>query len=214
MKIAGIDYSANCPGVVVLDLNDDLSIAGKEFVSFTQKKKDIADNIFYYKKKDFDNVYQQYIWIRDKIISYVSDCEYVAFEDYAYAAKGKVFNIAETTAIMKLWLIENGKKLRRYDPNSIKMFATGNGNAGKELMIGAYEKLPEADRFDLSGLSTIKTKEDICDAYWCSQLLLLELKLRRGLVRLKDYPEKTIKIFNRVTKSYPENILVRNFIER
>jgi len=53
---------------------------------------------------------------------------------------------------------------------------------------------------------------DISDAFFLGRILRLELMLREGIIELKDLNESERKIFLRVTKAYPENILDRPFI--
>jgi len=81
----------------------------------------------------------------------------------------------------------------------------------------AYEQ--QSDKIDLSFLPMVSEnkngnpKDNIIDAWWIAKLLLTELRLRRGLVMLKDLSEDAIKIFNRVTKSNPTNILATDFLD-
>ena len=224
MFILGVDYSVNSPGITRFSLDDNLDIINKKYVGFTNIKKNEFSNdegtIFHYKKKQFKNSIEQNLWIIDKIqtITKIKSgsqniIDYSAFEDYAYGAKGKVFNIAESTGVYKTILYNDYVNIRLYEPSVIKMFFTQMGNADKMLMDEFYEKLNKKDKFDLSMFDDGKSpKADIIDSFAIAKLLQLELKLRKGLIKLKSLPEKTIGIFNRCTKKYPENILVRNFI--
>jgi hypothetical protein len=56
------------------------------------------------------------------------------------------------------------------------------------------------------------TSEDLADAYSAAKLIWTEYQLRNGLIDLKDLHEKEIQVFNRTTKSYPVNILGREWI--
>ena len=58
----------------------------------------------------------------------------VALEDYAFAAKGRVFHIAENTGILKYKLFQQGIPLETISPSAVKKNATGKGNADKEMM--------------------------------------------------------------------------------
>jgi hypothetical protein len=94
------------------------------------------------------------------------------------------------------------------------MFACNIGTAKKEDMIDAYDKV----RKNPLGLNFSNRfgspKEDIVDAFFITELLQMELKLRKGLIQLKDLTEKQIQIFNRTTKGNPTNILATDFYER
>lgn len=212
MKIVGIDNSVNSPGVVWFILDEQMNITKKEFMGFTQVKKNATENIIHYKKKDFEDDISQYIFNRDKIFEAITKDgilpDYVAIEDYAYSANGKVFNIAESTGALKVKLYENYIPIRLYDPSSIKLFFSSYGNADKERMKQCYDNLDEGEK--LFGV----INEDIIDAFFVTFLLYYELKIRKGLINLSLLPEYQIRVFNRVTKNYPENILVRPFIQK
>lgn len=207
-----MDNSINSPGVVWIVTDEKLNVIRRNYLGFTQKKKDETERMIYFKKKDFPNDIEQYLTFRDRIYYSVLEdvkCkpDYVAFEDYAFAAHGRVFNIAEAAGALKVEYYQAGVPIRLYDPGSIKKFATGFGNADKVRMVDTYNELPIKEKLD--GL----VNDDIVDAYFIAELLLMEIKLRKAIVSLKDLNEEKISIFNRCTKSYPENILVRPFIK-
>jgi hypothetical protein len=56
-----------------------------------------------------------------------------------------------------------------------------------------------------------QTSQDLCDAYGLARLLLLELELRSGITKLSDLNEIEIRVFNRITKAFPVNLLDRDF---
>ena len=208
MNIVGIDYSINSPGVVRFYLDDNLEIIKANYLGFTSIKKYEKNNILYYKKDNFKNNIDQFIWINSKIHEFLLNSKktiedsYIAIEGYAYNAKGKVFEIGEATGDIKRIIWKYHIPLRIYDPTSIKMYITGSGNADKESMRTYYKGI----------LSTDIINEDIIDAYHITSLLQMELKLRKGLIRTQDLSEHQIRVFNRCTKMFPENLLVRDFI--
>lgn len=226
MIICGIDMSKNSPAVVKFLLDDKLDIISKRFITFTTTKKYEEDNIIYYKKEDFDCDLAQYVFIKNHIKNFMIDLkcdgdvnpDYVGLEGYAYSGTGMVFDIAEITCTIKMMVYDREIPLRIYDPPSIKMYATGLGNADKIHMEEDYEKLPIDERFDLRHLPLVSDKkkgnpkDNIVDAFYIAKLLQLELKLRNGIITLRDLDPKTIRIFNRVTKSNPVNILDTDFI--
>lgn len=213
MKIVGIDNSVNSPGVVWFELDEKLEVKRKNYLGFTTVKKNASSNIIHFKKKDFSNDIEQYLWMRDIIFETVKEDlkdipDYMAIENYSFASKGKVFNIAESTGALKVKFFENEVPIRLYDPASIKMYFSGAGNADKPKMKEAYDKLPELERFKEN------INEDVIDAFAICKLLNLELKLRKGLIKLYDLDENTIRVFNRTTKAHKENLLVEEYIQK
>jgi hypothetical protein len=221
MYIVGIDYSMNSPGVVKLYLDDVLEVIEVNYLGFSSVKKvaDVNPNItFYHAKNSFKNNFEKCIWMRDNIFSYFMDDlilpDFIAIEGYAFNAQGIVFDIAESTMCTKLKIYESNIPLRIYDPNSIKKFATSHGNSGKVEMVEAFDKYTGM-KPDYSKLPELNPpKEDLVDAFWTAKLLQIELKLRHGLIDLKDLPLYQIEIFNRVTKKNKENLLVQPFVQK
>lgn len=213
VKIVGLDLSINGSGCVKISLNNNLNIINIDYIAFSNIKKNTTDKIFLLRNKDFKNYIDRNLYSESKILSYCNDCDFCAIEDYSYGSSaGQVFHIAEFIGSIKKELYKNNKKIRLYDPNSIKMFATKLGNADKRHMNDAYEKLTE-NTIDLSKLKPNKSpREDIIDAYYIVMLLRQELMLRKGIIQLKDLDEKNIRIYNRITKKFPINLLDRDFL--
>jgi hypothetical protein len=150
--------------------------------------------------------------MQDKIFDFVSACDYVGIENYAFNATGMVFNIGEFVGTLKQKLYREHYLMRLFEPTVIKMYATKKGNSDKIRMCDEYDKYNDG-QLDLSSLPQYKSpKEDIVDAYYICKLLRLELMLRKGLIELKQLNEVEIKIFNRCTKANPVNILARGFL--
>lgn len=218
MIIGSMDYSISSPGLVKFVLDKDFNIEEKSYKGFCQVKRFEGKNIIYYNiKKDFKDDLQRKIWLKDQIFEFLNQCDYISMEGYSYNSTGLVFDIAEGCGIIKKALYERGIKLRIYDPPSIKKFATNHGNADKIRMEEEYEKLD--DKFDLK-LPLVKDKvsgnpkDNLVDAFFICKLLHLELKIRHGIVLLKDLDLKKIEIFNQISKKNPENLLTRPFIEK
>jgi crossover junction endodeoxyribonuclease RuvC len=84
----------------------------------------------------------------------------VVIEGYAYGAKGQsVYQIAELGGIVRFWLYAHHLTTVEINPSTLKKFATGKGNAGKDQMIAAAIR-----RFYFRG-----TDNNEADAYllWC-----------------------------------------------
>jgi len=224
MIISSIDASITSSGITKFYLNDKLEITNKKYLGFTTVKKNVKKNdegeIIYYnlgsktKPSQFKNDIERFMWFEEKIINFVQDSNYIGLEGYAFAAKGKVFNIGEFTGNLKKTIYLKGIPLRIYDPNTIKMFATNNGNCDKSLMLTYFLKEPEHLRFEFpKDLIEKAPYEDIIDSYWVNRLLLQELRLRKGFDLLHEMKhEKKIEAFNRITKAHPVNILSQDFI--
>lgn len=225
MKIVGIDASINSTGLVSLTLDDNLSVINVDYLGFTQVKKLSGPKIVYFKKGDFGNYLDQNLFMQEYVEIFCSGASYVAFEDYAYAAVGKVFHIAEYTGNLKMSLYHTSASIRLYDPPTIKMFATKKGNADKIRMVDEYDNsnAPWQNRPDLNFLvdpNRISSKydsprSDIVDAYFIVKLLQLELTLlysQHGFT-IKSIPDKIIQnIFERKTKGNPIPLLNRPFL--
>jgi len=219
MFICGIDYSISSPAVVKAELDDNYEIKGIEYLSFSSTKKQckLDENIVHNAKKDFRNDMERFQFLRDKVEGFIyngDDPTYIAIEGYAMGGMGKVFNIAEATVLTKSMIYDHGTPLRIYTPSAIKKFATSNGTAGKVTMFKQFLE-EESPFLQLNHLDELKNpQEDIIDAYWIIRLLQTELKLREGIITLRELNSKQIEVFNAVSKSNPQNILVRGFIQK
>jgi len=215
MKIVGLDLSINGSGCVSLTLDDNLDIIDKDFRTFTTVKKNATDKIIHYnKKKDFDDYIEQNIWMTKQIINFCSLGQYVAIEDYAYGAMGAVFHIGEFCGYVKHCLYEQEYIMRLYEPTTVKKFII-RGNADKILIEEEYDKLPKKEKFaEIEDLPRggKSPRCDVIDAYNLAKLLQLELKVRAGIITVRDLTDKQREIFNKVSKKNPENLLVRPFL--
>lgn len=142
------------------------------------------------------------------------------FEGYAIGSKSsRLFENAELTGVIKHYLVDyQGNamcSLRVHDPDSVKLFAVGNGHAKKrdvyqqfveETQTSVYYKEDKSKK-DFDGPGT-----DIADAYFLARLGWLEVQLRKGCISLQEIPENWIRVVNRVTKTYPINLLDRPFV--
>jgi len=131
----------------------------------------------------------------------------------------RLLQIAELTGTLKDFIYRCSGMMRIHDPLTVKLFAC-HGKATKLEMRKAavFDGLVLPDNLftmkkvkgkgeDLDGPGT-----DVVDAYWLGKMVVTEMKLRHGLILMSDLPENQIRVFNRVTKTYPVNILARPFI--
>ena len=100
-------------------------------------------------------------WPRlERIVSDITDaavgCDVGVIEGYSFGSKGRsVFQIAELGGIVRWELLDRGLLIVDVPPSSLKRYATGRGNAGKDEMIAAAIR-----RFGFEGSSN-----DEADAY-------------------------------------------------
>ena len=107
------------------------------------------------------------------ILTNIHQVDKVLLEGYSYGSTGKVFHIAENTAILKYNLWDEQIPFSIIPPTVIKKFATGKGNANKEKMYEEFVKEnPGVDlRSDLTPRSSnvISPVNDIVDAYFIAK---------------------------------------------
>lgn len=226
MWIGSIDNSMNSPGVVKFELDDKMNIINKEYLGFDRTesqnpKGKLPEHIIRFfagnkKKGTAVPKIKQFLFYSDHIMEFLKDCEYVAFENYAFGGTGMLAHIGESTGILKRELYLRGIKVTTYPPTRIKIFATTKGNADKPMMCKQFLH-DEIWEFPKSFYNDKKKcfkspYEDIIDAYYICTLLHLELKLRFGYELMSNLQEHEIKVFNTVTKTEPVNILAKDFV--
>ena len=176
--IVGIDYSLNSPAICIADDNFDFNKCSFHFL--TSKKKHIGKfgkNIFGYEIKDYNTPIERFsnisTWALDIIHKHKSNTAKVFIEGYSFGSKGQaVFQIAENCGILKYRLQMSPSIL--YDtivPSVVKKYASGKGNADKQLMYDSFEKHTKKDllkMFDMGKLNNPVT--DIVDSYYIAKV--------------------------------------------
>jgi Holliday junction resolvasome RuvABC endonuclease subunit len=151
--------------------------------------------------------------------------DYVGIEDYALDAAHGSHYMGEFGGIARILVWFRGIPFRLHDPISIKMFTTHDGTAQKDLIeekvlerwgadFGPYNQ-PKAEpsKRNPEPKQNRQTSEDLADAFATAQLVWIEYQLRTGKILMADLPHpKEIQVFNRVTKSYPVNLLAREWL--
>lgn len=172
----------------------------------------------------------------DKFFHDITSSAYFSIEGYAYASQTtSICQIAELTGFLKQKIFEGGGNIRIHDPLTVKLFAVNTGKCLKKDIVEAAQKvfdIPEClikrKKKKIKGIkSKVKGKvksqidiieefdgpaTDVADAYFLAKMVQVELKLRRGEVTIAELSENERRIFLRVTKAYPVNILARSFI--
>ena len=87
-------------------------------------------------------------------------------ENYSMGSTGRVFSIAENTGILKYNLYLQGNPIILLPPSIIKKYATGKGNADKELMYEAFYNETKIDLQNILNSSISNPLTDIVDAYF------------------------------------------------
>lgn len=104
----------------------------------------------------------------------------VAVEGYAMAAKGRVFHIAENTAVLK-YLLWSVFRVATVDlsPSEVKKNATGKGNADKVRMAEAFHEYHGFRLHELIGVNEgASPASDVIDSFYVCRTL--EHKLSSG----------------------------------
>lgn len=206
LKVCAIDNSICSPGIIKALVTPEFDIIKKEYLSFTNVKKNEVSNeegkIIHYKNEWFDSQFEKISYLNSLVLKWlgeISEYKYVAFEDYSFSSKGQVFSIAESTGLLKKSFFDGFSNIRLYSVPSIKMFFTDKGNADKVLMEEYYDK--QDDKFNLNFLPKVyenvsnNPADNIVDAFAILKMLLTELKLRNNLIDTSILNEKKVSIF-------------------
>ena len=175
MKIAGIDYSMTSPAICCHVEGDIKAIESYAIQYLTPKQKDITavDALNYGKLKGIvnphiDNQIERYEFIADAFIEFIDEYQIntVYLEDYSFASTGRVFHIAENAGLLKYKLYKKGVEVNLVPPTVAKKFASGKGNANKNLMYESFVH-QTGKTFNLEGSKNIGNPySDIVDSYW------------------------------------------------
>jgi len=81
-------------------------------------------------------------WIRDQLVGLikVNEIDVLIKEEYAYGARGAVFDMGEVGGLIKIVCVDTGVHLIEMPIGSHKKFTTGNGNAKKSLILKSVYK--------------------------------------------------------------------------
>ena len=121
----------------------------------------------------YNQISDYFMWTIDGLIG----PKQIFLEGYSLGSVGKVFSIAENTAILKQKLYNNGHVVSVFPPTVVKKYATGKGTASKQMMreqflkphsIANKRKLIEPRITDLHKVAHYKESpmSDLIDAYY------------------------------------------------
>ena len=185
-KIAGIDYSLTSPAICVyIEEKDgghfDFDRCMFYYLSNTERGQQLAarsglSNLRADLYPEWKTEEERHEKLATWAYTIVQGCEVVYLEGYAFATVGKshVRSVAENTGLLKHKLWKMKVPFKTYPPTVIKKYATGKGNANKDLMYDSFiaELLTPPD---LKNLLTPKSKKiispvsDIVDSYFIAK---------------------------------------------
>jgi len=181
MRIAGIDYSLTSPAICVWKEKDDnrqfnFNMCDVYYLETAQRLKRATPheilNLHADIYPEWETEEQRHDLLSDWAMSIVQGCT-VFIEGYAFATSGKshVRSVAENSGLLKHKMYKGHQTVTSVPPTVIKKYATGKGNANKELMYDAFSKqcvapveLQKTLRPKSNKLTNPTT--DIVDAYW------------------------------------------------
>jgi hypothetical protein len=178
LTLIGIDYSLTCPAVCVANTKSVtenyfyfLHNTAKYHGQLEEPLKILGDphDEYLTDQQRYENIAS---WVMNILAPMDKENVYILIEDYAFAAKGRVFNLAENCGLLKYLLYKDGWKFSTIAPTVIKKHATGKGNANKELMYACFHDQTGIDLVNIysaPGRRLDSPITDIVDAYYLTQ---------------------------------------------
>ena len=183
-KIAGIDYSLTSPAICVYKEDEDggyfdFDSCMLHYLSHTERQQQLAagcgiSNLKVESYPEWKTAEERHEKLASWAYRIVQGCEEVYLEGYAYGVTSNRAPIYENTAILKHRMWKNKVSFTMYPPTVIKKFATGKGNANKEVMYDAFvgELLTPTDLKERLTPKATKVKNpisDLVDAYFIAK---------------------------------------------
>ena len=184
-KIAGIDYSLTSPAICVYKEEDggyfDFDGCVFHYLSNNERQQQLAtrsglSNLKAEPYPVWKTAEERHEELTAWAYRIVQGCDEVYLEGYAFAtaAQAGVRSIAENTGLLKHKMWKNKISFKSFPPTVIKKFATGKGNANKELMYEAFvdELLTPTDLKERLTPKATKVKNpisDLVDAYFIAK---------------------------------------------
>lgn len=174
MVIAGIDYSLTSPAICVHE-GDDWSYNNCKFFYFVKNEKHVKQTNQYHGilypeyETDIQRFHNLSKWSLEILVEHNVDVVYL--EGYAFGAVGRVFQIAENAGILKYILWSCDIDIITVPPTVIKKFATGKGNANKEMMYDSFLNELKVDIREEVGIINKQWNpvSDIIDSYYIAK---------------------------------------------
>ena len=146
MRIAGIDYSLTSPAICVWKSTDDrlfnFDDCALYYLEIPKRRGPTPHgilNIHAAPYPEWETEEERHELLSKWTMSIITGCE-VFIEGYAFATSGTshVRSIAENTGLLKHKMHKVKQTFTSVPPTVIKKYATGKGNANKEIMYDAF----------------------------------------------------------------------------
>ena len=148
MRIAGIDYSLTSPAICVWKSTDDddgffnFDDCALYYLEIPKRRGPTPHgilNIHANPYPEWETEEERHELLSKWTMSIITGCE-VFIEGYAFATSGTshVRSIAENTGLLKHKMYKVKQSFTSVPPTVIKKYATGKGNANKEVMYEAF----------------------------------------------------------------------------
>jgi len=182
-KIAGIDYSLTSPAICVWKSTDDrlfdFDSCDLYYLENSQRWKSTTAsshgllNLHPEEYPEWNTEEERHDLLSNWAMSIIQGCNEIYLEGYAFATVGKshVRSVAENTGLLKHKMHKVKQTFSLVPPTVVKKYATGKGNANKEVMYEAFSA-ELVTPSDLKSRLTPKSKKlsnpvtDIVDSYW------------------------------------------------
>jgi hypothetical protein len=178
--LVGIDYSLTCPCICFLDggqMHFRFLTDTKKYINKWKYKNLIIEGIEHknwsHPLERYNNIAVQILGDTDYEVKTLRNAKNINIEDYSMGSKGKVFGIAENTAILKYHLWSKEINYNTVPPTVVKKSGSGKGNSKKEQM---YEAWLDQVGIDLKKIMDIESDKvasplsDIIDSYFLAKL--------------------------------------------
>ena len=180
-KLAGIDYSLTSPAICVWkETNDNrhfsFDMCDVYYLETAQRLKRATQheilNLHAETYPEWETEEQRHDLLSDWAMSIINGCQ-IFMEGYAFATSGKSYvrSVAENSGLLKHKMYKVKQVFTSIPPSVIKKYATGKGNANKDLM---YDAFSEESNTPSDLQKTLRPKSnkltnpttDIVDSYW------------------------------------------------
>ena len=181
-KLAGIDYSLTSPAICIWKSTDDddgffnFDDCDLYYLENPRKRGGPTQheilNLHTETYPEWETEEQRHDLLSDWAMSIINGCQ-IFMEGYAFATSGKSYvrSVAENSGLLKHKMYKVKQVFTSIPPSVIKKYATGKGNANKDLM---YDAFSEESNTPSDLQKTLRPKSnkltnpitDIVDSYW------------------------------------------------
>lgn len=208
--IGGLDCSSSSPALFILGCDPKtLDIVSTDYRAITPKKKQkTSKRLQFFDSKDFTDYIDKYTHYSFHLLHTSCILNYVAVEDYAFAATGRITLLSEICGMYKKHFYDHKSKIRLYAPPTWKKCFTGHGHADKLTIYQEFEKriadgqivdfVKEDDLPIVDKGTGVAPTSDIIDAFGLAETLRIELKVRNNMIDLPQHQLETFRLTGKV----------------